>query len=137
MCAHTTLPPPPHTHHTHTTIPRRSAPPDPLDWQPALADRLSSRIAQLAATNAIDMSFTTPWAVEVAERAPEVGREGLGGVMGGWVGGWFVSCVDTVVAVQYNSVRQGQRQEDLVTVCVRGLVWILASEDRFCSNHIS
>jgi hypothetical protein len=51
---------------------RRASPADPLDWQPSMADRLSARIAQLAATNATDMSYKSPWAVELAERVPEV-----------------------------------------------------------------
>jgi hypothetical protein len=50
----------------------RSAPSDPSDWDPSLAPRLSTRIAQLAATNASDISFKSPWAVELAERAPDV-----------------------------------------------------------------
>lgn len=50
----------------------RSAPEDPADWAPDMADRLSARIAQLAATNATDVRYQSPWAVEVAERAPDV-----------------------------------------------------------------
>lgn len=49
-----------------------------------MADRLSARIAQLAATNATDMSYKSPWAVELAERMPEV-RNSL--LVGGRCGG--------------------------------------------------
>jgi hypothetical protein len=50
----------------------RHLPPSSASWDAAAAAHLARSIAELAAGQACDAQFRSPWAVELAERMPQV-----------------------------------------------------------------
>jgi hypothetical protein len=56
----------------HCSLICRQLPPSSASWDAATAGHLARAIAEVAAGQAADAQFRSPWAVELAERMPQV-----------------------------------------------------------------